>query len=105
MPIGKTHQDLTDCIFLDKDSNCLIHPKRLNLNFDIRGKLCAKYLCDIAIFVNEHMPFLDKHLEQIKHAHMHKYGKNKDLNLIQYLKTLSKSHLKKEICIILKIAA
>ena len=103
IPLDKTYSDLTNCIFLDKDSNCVIHPSRTNLDFDIRGKLCSSYLCEIAKFVNVEMSFLKNHLNKIKEAHQLKYGKNKDLNLLQYLRGFPKSSLKKVIYNILNI--
>jgi len=103
MPPGKTYRDLTNCIFLDEDSNCVIHPLRINLGFDLRGKLCASYLCEFAEFVNKEMPFLKNYTEKINRAHKKKYGKDKSLNLIQYLKTVPKENLKHEICKILEI--
>ncbi|MHA1271471.1 MAG: hypothetical protein ACTSPY_16890 [Candidatus Helarchaeota archaeon] len=103
MPKNKTYRDKTNCIFLDENSNCVIHPSRINLDFDLRGKLCASYLCEIAEFVNKEMPYLNSYINKVKQAHEMKYGENQNLNLIQYLKTIPKSYLKNELNKILKI--
>ncbi|MHA1750933.1 MAG: hypothetical protein ACTSYZ_01060 [Candidatus Helarchaeota archaeon] len=103
IPPGKTYRDTINCIFLDENSNCVIHPTRINLNFDLRGKLCASYLCEIAEFVNKEMAFLKNHLDRIKEAQNKRYGDNSNLNLIQYLKKIPKNKLKQEICKILKL--
>ncbi|TFF90077.1 MAG: hypothetical protein EU548_04850 [Promethearchaeota archaeon] len=103
MPSDKTYRDLTNCIFLDENYRCIIHPTRINLSFDLRGKLCATYLCEIAEFVNEEMPFLINFIDEIKDAHKRSYGEKKELNLIQYLKKIPKSNLKKQISKILNI--
>ncbi|TFF86455.1 MAG: hypothetical protein EU551_01525 [Promethearchaeota archaeon] len=102
-PSHKTYRDLTKCIFLDDESNCVIHPERINLGFDLRGKLCASYLCEIAEYINNEMPYLKNHLQLILNAQSKKYGNDNQLNLIQYLKKIPKNRLEHRIIEILGI--